>query len=199
MACNAQSPQLVTIDFATASVTSRALPIDGGEPEFGASGYQIALDPATHIAAIATSCEFLQGANDAYQSQLSLVDLNTGVTSQVFERTLGIEQLLHGTNGMVGGASAVIGIDPVNHLVLQRSMYCPNLVGSYDLNARPCLELYDESGRLAKTVPNLFPAGFLDGSSLFNGVNGTARIGVAMGQQPGGSYIESFGVQPYSY
>jgi hypothetical protein len=199
VACNAQSPQLVTIDFATASVTSRALPIDGGDPEFGDYGYQMALDPATHIAAIATSCQFLQGANYAFRSQLSLLDLNAGVTTQVFERTLGIEQLLHGTLGMVGGASAVIGIDPVNHVVLQRSMYCPNLVGPYDLNARPCLDLYGESGRLAKTVPNLFPASFLDGSTRFNGVNGTTHMGVAMGQQPGGSSIESFGVQPYSY
>jgi hypothetical protein len=159
----------------------------------------MALDPATHIAAIATSCQFLQGANYAFRSQLSLLDLNAGVTTQVFERTLGIEQLLHGTLGMVGGASAVIGIDPVNHVVLQRSMYCPNLVGPYDLNPRPCLDLYGESGRLAKTVPNLFPASFLDGSTRFNGVNGTTHMGVAMGQQPGGSSIESFGVQPYSY
>jgi len=199
VACNAQSPQLVTVDFATRSVTSRSLAIDGGDPGLDDYGYQMALDPTTHIAVIATSCQFLQGANYTYRSQLSLVDLNTGVASQVFERTLGIEQLLHGTIGMVGGASAIIGIDPVNHVVLQRSMYCPNLVGLYDLNARPCLDLYDENGRLAKTVPNLFPAGFLDGSTSFNGVNGTARVGVAMGQQPGGPYIESFGVQPYSY
>jgi len=155
--------------------------------------------PRTHIAAIATSCQFLQGANYAFRSQLSLLDLNAGVTTQVFERTLGIEQLLHVPSEWSAARRRSLASTPSNHVVLQRSMYCPNLVGPYDLNARPCLDLYGESGRLAKTVPNLFPASFLDGSTRFNGVNGTTHMGVAMGQQPGGSSIESFGVQPYSY
>ncbi len=129
LACNAQSPQLVTIDFNTASVTTRSLPIDGGDPELGNYGYSLALDPATHVAAVATSCQFFQGADYAFRSQLSLVNLNSGATTQVFEHTLGVDQLHHGFNGMIGGASAVIGIDPVNHLILQRSMYCPNIVG----------------------------------------------------------------------
>jgi hypothetical protein len=130
---------------------------------------------------------------------LTLVDLNAGTTTQVFERTLGVEQTYHGYIGMEGGSSAIIGMDPINHFVLQRSMFCPNLVGLIDMNARPCLNLYDESGRLSKTVPNLFPASFLDPASHFNGVNGSIRAGVAMGQQPGSYYVESFNVQPYSY
>ncbi len=67
------------------------------------------------------------------------------------------------------------------------------------MNARPCLDLYDETGRLTKTVPNLFPAGFQDPGSVFNGVNGATRTGVAMGQQPPGLYVLSYSVQPYSY
>jgi hypothetical protein len=199
LGCDTQSPQLVTIDFGASSVTSRTLPIDGGETGLGEYGYQIALDPATHIAAIATSCQRSLGGDQAFRSQLTLVDLSAGTTTQVFERTLGIEQTYHGYIGMNGGSSAIIGIDPVNHLVLQRSMFCPRLVGLLDMNARPCLDIYDESGRLAKTMPNLFPAGFLDPASLFNGVNGTRRFGVAMGQQPGNFYVESFDVQPYDY
>jgi hypothetical protein len=197
VACNAQSPQLVTIDFSAGTATTRSLPIDGGDTE--TYGYQMAIDPTTHMAAIATSCEYQQGANDAFRSQLSLVDLSSGGLSRVFEHTLGVEQTVHGFNGMIGGASAVIGMDPVNHLVLQRSMYCPNIVGLFDGNARPCLNLYDESGRLTKTVPNLFPAGFQDPRTVFNGANGSARTGVAMGQQPGSSFVLSYDVQPYGY
>jgi hypothetical protein len=196
VACNEQSPQLVTVDFATGSATTKPLAVDGGDSGF--SGYQIALDPATGAAAIATSCQFLAGSNYAFRSQLSLVNLNTGVTTQVYEHTLGIDQMHHGFAGMEGGASADIQIDAVNHLILQRSMYCPGLVGFFDMNQRPCLNLYDESGRLAKTVPNLFSAGFFDGN-IPNGVTGTQRVGVALGQQPGPFYVESFEVQPYSY
>jgi hypothetical protein len=78
-------------------------------------------------------------------------------------------------------------------------MYCPTLVGLIDMNARPCLTEYDESGRLAKIVPNLFPSGFIDGTFLFNGVNGATRTGVVMGQQPPEIFISSFEVQPYTY
>jgi hypothetical protein len=196
LACNAQSPQLVTIDFNTGAATTRSLGIDGGDAGF--MGYQMALDPGTGFGAIATSCQYQQGSEDAFRSQLSFVNLNTGATTQIFEHTLGIEETHHGFLGMEGGASAVIEIDPVNHLILQRSMYCPELVGLFDMNARPCLDLYDEAGRLTKTVPNLFPAGFLDGN-IPNGANGTTRTSVAMGQQPGSFYVESFAVQPYRY
>jgi hypothetical protein len=194
--CNAQSPTLVTIDFGTGSVTSRVLPIDGGDPGF--FGYQIAIDPGTGLGAIATGCQFTQAGQDAYRSQLSLVTLSTGATTQVYEHTLGIEQIYHGAFSMHGGASAIIGIDPANHLILQRSMFCPTLVQNVDMNARPCLNEYDETGRLAKTVPNLFPAGFFDGN-VFNGVNGNIRTGVSLGQQPGPNNIQSFNVQPYTY
>ena len=196
VACNAQSLHLVTIDFNTNTATTRQLTVGGGDSGF--FGYQMALDPATGAAAIATSCQYLAGSSYAYRSQLSLVNLNTGATTQVFEHTLGFEQAQHGYYAMNGGASAVIQIDPVNHLILQRSMFCPALVGLFDMNQRPCLNEYDEAGRLAKTVPNLFPASSFDGN-IPNGVNGTTRTGVAMGQQPGGFYIESFEVQPYKY
>jgi hypothetical protein len=196
VACNAQSPQLVTIDFHTGTAATRVLPIDAGDA--GSFGYQMALDPSTGTGAIATSCQFVQGSAYAFRSQLSLVNLNTGATNQVFEHTLGIEQTHHGDYAMEGGASAIIEIDPVNHRILQRSMFCPMLVGLFDMNQRPCLNLYDETGRLAKTIPNLFPASFFDGD-IPNGVNGTTRTGVAMGQQPGSFYVESYEVQPYNY
>lgn len=196
--CDAQSPQLVTIDFNTRTATARQLAIDGGDPD--SAGYQIALDPTTGAAAIATSCQFIAGANYAFRAQLSLVDLNTGATTQVYEHTLGVEQTYHGFLGLIGGSSAAIEIDPLNHLILQRSMYCPTLVGLFDMNQRPCLNLYDETGRLTKTVPNLFPAGFLDGNQDSpDGVNGAKRIGAVSGQQPGPYFVESFEVQPYTY
>jgi len=99
---------------------------------------------------------------------------------------------------MVGGASAVIGIDPINHVVLQRSMYCPNLVGLYDLNARPCLDLYDEERPLGEDRPKSFSGRLPRRLDIVQRVDGSSRVGVAMGQQPG-FYVESFGVQPYRY
>jgi hypothetical protein len=195
--CNQQSPQLVTIDFKAGTASTRPLAVDGGDPED--TGFQLALDPETGRAAVATSCELPVGQNGQSRAQLSLLDLNSGATTQVFEHVLGREQENHGFPGLIGGISAVFGIDPVNHLILQRSMYCPTLVGLIDMNARPCLTEYDESGRLAKIVPNLFPSGFIDGTFLFNGVNGATRTGVVMGQQPPEIFISSFEVQPYTY
>jgi hypothetical protein len=195
--CYQQAPQLVTIDFTSGTASARTLAIEGGDPE--ATSFQMALDPGTGRAAVATSCSFPQGPSDVFQAQLSLLDLNTGATTQVFKHVLGLEQENHGYNGLLGGASPVIGIDPSNHLILQRSMYCPSLVGLIDMNARPCLTEYDETGQLVKIVPNLFPTGQLDGSMYFNGVNGTTRTGVVMGQQPSDYYIESYDVQPYRY
>jgi hypothetical protein len=196
VACNAQSPRLVSIDFGTGTATARQLTIGGGFSGF--FGYQMALDPATGAAAIATSCQYVAGTNYAYRAQLSLVNLDTGATTQVFEHTLGIEETHHGDLNIGGGASAIIEIDPVNHLILQRSMYCPTLVGFFDMNQRPCLNEYDETGRLVKTIPNLFPSGPYDGN-IPNGVNGMTRTGVALGQQPGPYTVESFEVQPFTY
>lgn len=197
IACKTQSPQLVTIDFNTGTATARQLTVDGGYS--GYNGYQMALDPGTGTGAIATSCQYVAGADYALRSQLSLVNLDTGATTQVFEHTLtGIEQSNHGYTALDGGNSAIIQIDPVNHLILQPSMYCPTLVGLFDMNERPCLNEYDETGRLVKTVPNLFPSGNYAGN-IPNGVNGTIRTGVALGQQPGPYYIVSFEVQPFRY
>jgi hypothetical protein len=195
--CSTISPQLVTIDFNTRTATSRTLPIAGGSQNF--DGYQMALDPSTGVAAIATSCQYVSAGSDVFQAQLSLLNLTTGSITQVFEHALGEDPTeSHGFIGMVGGASPVIEIDPVHHLVLQRSMYCPSLVRLLDGNFRPCLNEYDESGRLAKTVPNLFPAGAISGE-VANGVNGTARLGVGMGQEVSTPWIYSFEVQPFSY
>ena len=101
---------------------------------------------------------------------------------------------------MLGGESPTLGIDPVNHLILQRSMWCPALIGTLDFNARVCLNEYDETGRLVKTISGLFDSGLDDPAQLFNGVNGATRTGVAMGQESYTSFFTvSTSVQPYSY
>ncbi len=200
VACDQQSPQLVTVDFGSGTASARSLPIGGGDLGIGTQGYQMAIDPATHVMAIATSCPLSGPSRGTYRAELSLLDLNGGQVSRVFQHTLTHEQLHHGVNALVGGDSATIGIDPVNHLILQRSMFCPQIVADLDINARPCLNEYDESGRLVKTVRGLFSNGFFDGGVVFNGVNGTTRTGVAMGQQSDVTFfIDSFDVQPYHY
>jgi hypothetical protein len=200
VACDQQSPQLITVDFATGTASARSLPIGGGDVQIGNQGYQMAIDPATHVMAVATSCPLNGASRGTYRAELSLVDLNTGQVSRVFQHSLSHEQFFHGFVALVGGDSATIGIDAVNHLILQRSMFCPQIVADVDLNARPCLNLYDESGRLVKTMRGLFSNGFSDGTVIFNGVNGSTRTGVAMGQQSDATvFITSFDVQPYHY
>ncbi|HEY0396337.1 MAG TPA: S8 family serine peptidase [Candidatus Elarobacter sp.] len=194
--CSAQSPRLITIDFATRSASSRVLPIGGGD--MASDWYRLAVDPTTHTAAIGTSCQ----SGDAFRSELTLLELTSGTTKRVFQHVLGLENQYHGFPYALGGASPVTGIDPVNHLVLQRSMFCPSVTSIFDINARPCLNEYDESGTLVKSVPGLFADGFSDGYPMFNGVNGTTRSGFAMGMQEtfyGSFFYYSFNVQPYRY
>ncbi len=196
--CDQQSPQLVTIDFAAGSASARGLAIGGGLS--GGGGYQMAVDSGTHTAAIATSCQYLQPGqtDDTFRAELALVDLNTNAERRVFTHTLTVEQLFRGFAAMVGGDSSTIGVDQVNHLILQRSMFCPNVLANVDLNARPCLNEYDETGRLVKTVPGVFPDG--DYSPIFGGVNGSMRSGVGLGQQSSSfRFITSLEVQPYTY
>jgi hypothetical protein len=190
--CENQSPQLVTIDFTTGTAATRPLPIGAGDTN---AFYQMAIDPATHVAAIATSCQVSTLAKN--RTELSLVDLATGATTRVFQHLLNFENFYHeGT--MIGGDSSVVGMDTVNHLVLQRSMLCPAVLGNFDLNARACLNEYDESGRLVKTVPGLFSDSDL--MLNFSGVNGTTRTGASPGQEfTNGFFIESTTVQPYTY
>jgi hypothetical protein len=196
VACDAQSPALVTVDFGTRSATTTPLPIDGGDPNFG---FQMAIDPGTGRGAIATNCHLIQAGQDVFRSELSLVDLATSGTRPVFAHVLNVVQEdHHGIGEIDGGDSPIIGIDPVNHLILQRSIWCPTLVGLYDQNARVCLNLYDESGRLTKTIPNLFSGAFLD-TDYFNGVNGTLRRGATFGQETVTPFIFSFDVQPFRY
>jgi hypothetical protein len=162
--------------------------------------YRLAVDPETHVAAVATGCE--PAGSNAMRSELLLVDLTTGTTTTVFRHGNDLESHFHGWPSMLGGDSPMIGIDAVNHLVLQRSIYCPNPFTIFDVNARPCLNEYDESGHLLKSVPGLFADGFVDPEPVFNGVNGTARLGFAMGQQQIGDgffSIHSTSVQPYRY
>ena len=52
--CDQQSPQLVTIDFTAGTVSARDLGIGAGDTN---GYYQMAIDPETHVAAIATSCQ----------------------------------------------------------------------------------------------------------------------------------------------
>ena len=100
---------------------------------------------------------------------------------------------------MLGGDSPVVGIDAVNHLILQRSILCPAALGYFDLNARVCLNEYDETGRLVKTVPGLFSDGEI-GSFSFSGVNGATRIGAAQGQLEADGFFAAYrSVQPYAY
>jgi hypothetical protein len=199
--CAQQSPQLVTIDFGTSSASARSLAIGGGVPGLGSEGYHMAVDPSTGVAAIATSCQMLSpgATNFSYRAELTLLDLNTGSTKRVFQHELSSEQSFHGAQFMMGGESAMIGIDDVNHLIVQRSTFCPQRLRDVDLNARPCLNVYDEAGRLVQTVPGLFGDGFADPGPEFNGVNGKTRTGLAMGQLAYRFVITSFDVQPYSY
>jgi hypothetical protein len=196
LSCTQQSPQLLTVDFSTGTTSVRTLPIGAGNPGL-ASGYQFAIDPVTHVAAIATSCR--NDSDRTIRNELTLLDLQNGSTSRVFQHVLNLDTQIHGVVGMPGGDSWTIGIDPVNHLVLQRSMFCPNLITDADINARPCLKLFDESGQTVKIIPGLFADGFLDEQSIFNGVNPTIRTGVADGQQGFGIVILSYSVQPYRY
>ena len=78
-------------------------------------------------------------------------------------------------------------------------MFCPTVPKNVDLNARPCLNEYDEAGRLVMTVPGLFGDGVQDPAMIFNGVNGSTRTGVAMGQPAYSNVLQSFEVQPYTY
>ncbi|MDP9105739.1 MAG: hypothetical protein M3N49_07380, partial [Candidatus Eremiobacteraeota bacterium] len=190
--CENQSPQLVTVDFTAGTAATRPLAIGAGDTN---GFYQMAIDPTTHVAAIATSCQVRSlGKN---RTELSLVNLATGATTHVFQHLLNLENFYH-AGTMIGGESAVVGIDSVNHLVLQRSILCPAVLGNFDLNARPCLNEYDESGRLVKTVPGLFSDNDL--LPYFSGVNGTTRTGASTGQEfLNGFAIESSTVQPYTY
>ena len=195
--CDQQSPTFITADFATGTASARTLPIGAGNIEDGNAGYGLAIDPATHMASIGTSCQSL--ATDSFRAELTLLDLGTGALSRVFQHTMtGQEGGHHGFVALNGGDSPAIGIDPVHHLILQRSLFCPQLVYSLDLYARPCLNLYDEHGGLVKTIPGLFSNGASD-ESTYNGVNGTIRTGVALGQQAYSPFVESFDVQPYTY
>jgi hypothetical protein len=189
--CADQSPELVTIDFASGSVSTQTLGIAAGDTN---GFYQMAIDPGTHVAAIATSCQLHDTGN---RNELSIVNLSTGSTTQVFHRLVGEANYFH-AGFMIGGDSAVVGIDTVNHVILQRSIFCPTVLGDFDINARVCLNEYDESGRLAKTVPGLFSDGDL--SLTFSGVNGSTRTGASTGQEELNSFfVTSRTVQPYSY
>ena len=191
--CQDQSPQLVTVDFTAGTAATRALPIGAGDTN--ALFYSMSVDPSTHIAAIATSCQVSNLEKN--RNELSLVDLATGATTRVFQHLLNFENFYH-AGLMIGGDSAIVGIDTVNHLVLQRSLLCPAVLGNFDLNARPCLNEYDESGRLVKTLPGLFSDS--DITLSFGGVNGTTRTGATLGQDViNGFFVESTTVQPYAY
>ena len=188
--CDQQSPQLATIDFTAGTASARTLGINGGDTH---GMYQLAIDPATHIAAIATACAVTSTRKN--RTELTLLDLSSGTTSTAYQHLLDTASIYHGGT-MLGGDSSVIGIDAVNHLILQRSMFCPAIVGNFDLNARVCLDEYDETGRLVKTVPGLFSDGDF---AVFGGVNGATRMGAAQGQIVDPIYDVTTEVQPYTY
>jgi len=191
--CEQQSPQLATIDFTTGAATARTLNINAGDTH---GMYQLAIDPGTHIAAISTACAVTSTLK--YRTELTLLDLSSGTATQVYQHQLHDELIFHG-GFMLGGDSPVVGIDAVNHLILQRSILCPAALGYFDLNARVCLNEYDETGRLVKTVPGLFSDGEI-GSFSFSGVNGATRIGAAQGQLEADGFFAAYrSVQPYAY
>ena len=191
--CDQQSPQLVTVDFTAGVATTRNLGINGGDTH---GLYQMAIDPVTHLAAIATSCQ-LAGTGQS-RTELTLLNLSTGATTRAYQHLLSADTMSFHGGFMLGGDSTVVGIDAVNHLILQRSMLCPTVVGNFDFNVRVCLNEYDETGNLAKTVPGLFSDGDL--TSIFSGVNGAARVGAATGQEEQRSYyVQTTTVQPYTY
>jgi len=191
--CDQQSPQLATIDFTTGTATARTLGIGAGDTH---GMYQLAIDPGTHFAAIATACAVTSTLKN--RTELTLLDLSSGATTPAYQHLVRDELFFHG-GFMLGGDSPVIGIDAVNHLILQRSMFCPAVLGNFDLNARVCLDEYDETGRLVKTVPGLFSDGDI-GSFLFSGVNGSTRTGAAEGQLGANSFFAEYrSVQPYAY
>ncbi|HWT06881.1 MAG TPA: S8 family serine peptidase, partial [Xanthomonadales bacterium] len=191
--CDQQSPQLITFDFNTGVVSMRSLGINAGDTH---GMYHIAIDPGTHIAAIATAC--VVASTGKSRTELTLLDLSSGATTTVYQHLLGNELFFHG-GFLLGGDSPVVGIDTVNHLILQRSMFCPEMLRNFDLNARVCLNEYDETGRLVKTVPGLFSDGEI-WSPFFSGVNGTTRMGATMGQdEASGIAVQATTVQPYAY
>ena len=192
--CDQQSPELATIDFNTGVATARTLGIGAGDTH---AMYKLAIDPGTHLAAIATAC--VVASSGKARSELTLLDLSTGATSTVYQHLLHDELIFHG-GFMLGGDSPIIGIDTTNHLILQRSMLCPGPPANFDLNARVCLNEYDETGRLTKTIPGLFSDGDII-SPFFSGVNGATRMGAAFGQARTyfGFFAQSTTVQPYAY
>jgi hypothetical protein len=148
------------------------------------------------VAAIATSCQ--NASSTQTRTELTILDLQTGATTRAYQHVLGRELFFHG-GLMLGGDSPVIGVDPVNHLFLQRSILCPNAPADFDLNARVCLNEYDETGRLVKTVPGLFSDGDF-GSLVLGAVNGATRTGVTKGQEDTSSFfIQSRSVQIFKY
>ena len=196
--CTQQSPQLVTIDFTAATASSMTLPVGAGE----SGDYGIAIDPTTHTAAVATNCQYVgPDGLSAFRAELSYVNLATGTTSRVFQHITDLAHDTHGYVTMPGGDTHSVGIDPVNHVVLQRSIWCPTVMSPFDVNGRPCLNVYDESGTLLKSVPRLFSDGnLLNGiAASFENVNGTTRSGAAGGQEPDSTLLENFDVQPYTY
>jgi hypothetical protein len=199
--CSSQSPGLVAVDFAAGSMTSRTLPIGAGTFA-GEWSYRIVVDPSTHVAAIATTCLLPTPAADGYgqwRSELSLLELATGALTPVFRHTPDHGQVLHGFPDMPGGDSWTIRVDAVNHLVLQRSMYCPDVPSAGNVNARPCLNVYDERGALVKRIPGLFGGGSYGDTA---GLNGTTRTSAALGQEQigvGYMFPHSFEAQPFSY
>ena len=194
LTCDQQSLHLVTIDFATGTATVRNLGLNAGD--VSTRKYGLAIDPSTHLAAITTTCAVPSIAK--VRTELTLLDLSSGAATAVYRHDVADALGFHG-GVMLGTDSTVVAIDTVNHLLLQRSMFCPTILGNFDLNARVCLNEYDETGRLVKTVPGLFSDGDF-GLPWPSGVNGATRTGAAMGQGEANSiFIQSTTVQPYAY
>ena len=158
----------------------------------------MAIDPGTHIAAIATSCQLRTARRTRTRADAPRPHRRArrrARTSTLSAR----EKFFHGGSSCWAATPPIVGIDTVNHLILQRSMFCPAVLGNFDLNARVCLNEYDETGRLVKTVPGLFSDGDV-GSCLQR----RERIDANRARRADRTELTRFSsqattVQPYSY
>jgi len=190
--CVGKAPSLVTIDFATRSVTRRTL---AGVTAALFGQYMFRVDPSSHTGVAATTCQ--RQSDGTLFTDLTFVDLRSGAVRRVLQRTYDEYQNAANGGAFVLGDSAFIGVDSSHGLVLQRSIACPAVLSIDDDHARPCLNEYDENGTLVKTIPDLFDDGYPYGNPALEIAQ--RRGADPADEDPGSFWLEFDAVQPYSY
>ncbi len=194
-ACYGASPALVTVDFATGSVTRRTL--NGIVAAYGGlTSYALDADSTTHAAIVATTCQ--RQADFSVFTDLAMLDLRSGAIQRILHRVYTQAEIAaHGFAAITGDA-ATIAVDRQRGLVLQESISCPAKIDVMDDHARPCLNVYDESGRLVKTSRGLFSDGpFQPGEPA---LSYALRRGAAPSDEDESSFfLQYLSVQPYEY